>query len=207
MTAEGLQAALTEVEDARDRLTLKLRNVREELASVQRDNDKANELRSLAMEERLQVSLTLMYTSSISLMCAKCKQMYVRMGPHPQFSLFYCFLQIIAEFSELQQELRAFQSERDDLYKETRHQQSLLEELTEEKRKLEQDLDWFSKNGGVGGNGGSGFEKRGSGYEGSLPRVNEGSLSRGNSSSSGGGIKEENTTHSGMVRQKYNYDI
>ena len=58
MTADGLQSALSEVEESRDRLSMKLRNLKEELVSVKRDNEKANELRSLAMEERLKVSGT-----------------------------------------------------------------------------------------------------------------------------------------------------
>lgn len=56
-------------------------------------------------------------------------------------------LQIIAECSELQQELLAFRNERDELYKETQQQQALVNDLLLEKQRLEQDLDWMAKNG------------------------------------------------------------
>ena len=48
------------------------------------------------------------------------------------------------EFSELQHELRSFQTERDELYKKTMLQQTLLEEVLGEKERLEQDLGWLS---------------------------------------------------------------
>lgn len=55
--------------------------------------------------------------------------------------------QIIAECSELQQELHSFRTERDELYQETLTQQALLEALEGDKRRLEQDLDWLAKRG------------------------------------------------------------
>ena len=62
MTADGLQAALSEVEESRERQLVKLRALKEELAAVKRDNEKANELRSLAMEERSKVSVSSLTT-------------------------------------------------------------------------------------------------------------------------------------------------
>ena len=60
---------------------------------------------------------------------------------------FFSLFQIIAECSELQQELCSFRTERDELYKETLQQRALLDALEDDKKKLEQDLDWMAKKG------------------------------------------------------------
>lgn len=47
---------------------------------------------------------------------------------------------MIMECSELQQELLSFRTERDELYTESVQQRALLDQLEEDKKKLEQDL-------------------------------------------------------------------
>lgn len=56
MTLEATQTALNNVEVERDNLADQLLDMQDDLASLKSDNEKAKEMRSLAIEERSKVS-------------------------------------------------------------------------------------------------------------------------------------------------------
>ena len=57
MTIKTTQTTLSNIEEERDVLNGQVRDLQDELSSLKKDNEKANEMRSLALEERSKVSL------------------------------------------------------------------------------------------------------------------------------------------------------
>ena len=56
VTVETTQAALSNIEEERETFKEQIQDLQSELITLKRDNDKAKEMRSLALEERSKVS-------------------------------------------------------------------------------------------------------------------------------------------------------